>query len=116
MVGVGFRFEHVQSYLFREEQVWKNSLGWEPGTCWITRIEALPNLSSTALAATFTLPVHYGSGSKANRLRAFWQKEENSVVGKLMGDMLEYAGGAGALEEVCRRSLRAFRKTVSLLS
>jgi len=23
----------------------------------------------------------YASGSKANRLRAFWQKEENSVVG-----------------------------------
>ena len=26
----------------------------------------------------------YGSGSKANRLRAFWQKEDNAVVGKLM--------------------------------
>jgi len=32
----------------------------------------------------------YGSGSKANRLRAFWQNESNYNVGKLMTDMLEY--------------------------
>jgi hypothetical protein len=44
----------------------------------------------------------YASGSKANRLRAFWQKEENSVVGKLMNDMLDYRGEAGPTQEVCR--------------
>jgi len=44
----------------------------------------------------------YASGSKANRLRAFWQKEENSVVGKLMSDMLDYCSGTGALDGVCR--------------
>jgi len=44
----------------------------------------------------------YGSGSKANRLRAFWQKEENRVVGKLMNDMLDYAEGTAPLQEVCR--------------
>jgi hypothetical protein len=44
----------------------------------------------------------YESGSKANRLRAFWQKEENSVVGKLMGDLLDYVGETGAQQEVCR--------------
>ena len=44
----------------------------------------------------------YGSGSKANRLRAFWQKEANAVVGKLMNDMLDYAGDRGAQQEVCR--------------
>ena len=44
----------------------------------------------------------YESGSKANRLRAFWQQEENSVVGKLMSDMLDYGAGKGALEEACR--------------
>lgn len=44
----------------------------------------------------------YESGSKANRLRAFWQKEENHVVGKLMSDMLDYAGGEGSQFEVCR--------------
>lgn len=32
----------------------------------------------------------YGSGSKANRLRAFWEKESNSVIGKLIVDLLEY--------------------------
>ena len=31
----------------------------------------------------------HGSGSKANRLRAFWQKEDNAVVGKLMGELLD---------------------------
>lgn len=44
----------------------------------------------------------YASGSKANRLRAFWQKEPNPVVGKLMRDMLDYADGTGDLKEVCR--------------
>jgi hypothetical protein len=44
----------------------------------------------------------YGSGSKANRLRAFWQKEENCVVGKLMSDILDYSEAKGAQYEVCR--------------
>ena len=42
------------------------------------------------------------SGSKANRLRAFWQKEDNAVVGKLMSDMLDYSEITGAEAEVCR--------------
>ncbi len=32
----------------------------------------------------------YVSGSKANRLRAFWAKESNYIVGKLLLDLLEY--------------------------
>jgi len=32
----------------------------------------------------------YASGSKANRLRAFWTKESNYTVGKLISDLLEY--------------------------
>ena len=32
----------------------------------------------------------YSSGSKANRMRAFWDREPNSVVGKLITDLLEY--------------------------
>jgi hypothetical protein len=33
---------------------------------------------------------YYASGSKANRLRAFWRLEPNHVVGKLLHDLLEY--------------------------
>jgi len=33
---------------------------------------------------------NYASGSKANRLRAFWDKEPNHLVGKLISDLLEY--------------------------
>src|SRR5688572_30172227 len=32
----------------------------------------------------------YASGSKANRLRGFWQKESNHVVGQLLLKLLEY--------------------------
>lgn len=32
----------------------------------------------------------YGAGSKANQLRAFWKVEENPLVGKLLGDLLNY--------------------------
>lgn len=31
----------------------------------------------------------YASGSKANRMRAFWEKESNYLVGKLLGDIFE---------------------------
>ncbi len=34
---------------------------------------------------------HYGSGSKANRLRGFWKLESNELVGKLIRDLVEYA-------------------------
>jgi hypothetical protein len=44
----------------------------------------------------------YASNSKANRMRAFWLKEDNVVVGKLMKDMLDYSEDAGAQAEVCR--------------
>ena len=32
----------------------------------------------------------YGSGSKANRLRTFWSKEPNYIVGKLLNDLLDH--------------------------
>jgi len=31
----------------------------------------------------------YGSGSKANRLRAFWEKEPDQTVGKILSEMLD---------------------------
>jgi hypothetical protein len=42
------------------------------------------------------------SGSKAHRLRMFWLKEDNRVVGKLMGEMLDYLGETGPRVEMCR--------------
>ena len=53
----------------------------------------------------------YGSGSKANRLRGFWRQEGDSIVGKLMGEMLGYGVENGlfsdkdALLEACRRTV-----------
>ena len=32
----------------------------------------------------------YASGSKANRLRAFWEKEPNHIVGKLLNELLNF--------------------------
>lgn len=51
----------------------------------------------------------YSSGSKANRLRGFWNEESNPVVGKLMGDLLDYGAeidaftGEEKLLEECRK-------------
>jgi hypothetical protein len=53
------------------------------------------------------------SGSKANRLRAFWQKEDNALVGKLMGDILDYRAGNGPLDEVCRLVVARLLKDAS---
>jgi TIR domain len=55
----------------------------------------------------FDINSHY-NGSKANRLRAFWRQDANNIVGKLMGDMLEYGvdgnlfDGKEELLEKCR--------------
>lgn len=38
----------------------------------------------------FDSKYNHFSGSKANRLRAFWQKESDNIVGKLIADLLEY--------------------------
>jgi hypothetical protein len=38
----------------------------------------------------YDIKYDYGSGSKANRLRAFWSKEPNQIVGKLIFDLLDY--------------------------
>lgn len=40
----------------------------------------------------------YGSGSKANRLRGFWGLESNPVVGKLIGDLIEYGKDIDAFQ------------------
>ncbi len=51
----------------------------------------------------------YASGSKANRIRAFWAQEPNHLVGKLVNDLLEYCRPAAGdvdrdrLFEDCRR-------------
>jgi hypothetical protein len=50
----------------------------------------------------------YGSGSKANRMRAFWTVEPNHIVGKLLEDLVIYAAELysppdGALLEVGKR-------------
>jgi hypothetical protein len=39
----------------------------------------------------FSDTYEYGSGSKANRLRAFWKLESNHLVGTLLNDLLEVA-------------------------
>lgn len=52
---------------------------------------------------------HFRSSSKANRLRAFWKKEPNYIVGKLTNDLAQYAetldsnGGKSKLLTECRR-------------
>jgi len=57
----------------------------------------------------FTPRYDYGSGSKANRLRAFWSQEDDKTVGKLMKEMLDDGYGflgsdtPATLIEECRR-------------
>ncbi|GAA5167513.1 abortive infection family protein [Viridibacterium curvum] len=40
----------------------------------------------------------HGSGSKANRLRGFWSLESNPIVGKLIGDLIEYGKDLNAFK------------------
>jgi hypothetical protein len=58
---------------------------------------------------------NYGSGSKANRLRGFWRQEEDGVVGKLMGEMLDYGAESGLFIDNDDTLLKACRRTVARL-
>lgn len=49
----------------------------------------------------------YGSGSKANRMRAFWDKEPNHVVGKLAIDLLDYMEENGSSTDADFLKVRA---------
>ena len=51
----------------------------------------------------------YASGSKANRLRAFWQKEDNRTVAKLMTDILDCCSFDGPLKLQCRQIIARLR-------
>lgn len=60
----------------------------------------------------------YGAngGSKANRLRGFWQQENNPVVGKLLGDLLNYGVAENLFtEEQAPGLLEECRKTITRL-
>ena len=55
------------------------------------------------------------SSSKANRLRGFWRKEGDALVGKLMDDMLTYGAEMDLLEDnalfgTCRRIAQSLMK------
>ena len=58
----------------------------------------------------------YGSGSKANRLRGFWGVEGNGLVGKLIGDLIEYGNeidafkNDGDLPEQCLKIVARLRQ------
>src|SRR5882762_5377982 len=51
----------------------------------------------------------HGSGSKANRLRAFWKKEDNHIVAKLMSDVLDDIDRPSADIEICRLIVKRLR-------
>lgn len=64
-------------------------------------------LDSTS-RAIYDAKYEYGTGSKANRLRGFWNEESNHVIGKLLGDLIEYGVSEelfddAGLVESCRR-------------
>jgi hypothetical protein len=56
-----------------------------------------------------------GSGSKANLLRGFWKEETNRTVGKLLGDLVEYAVAEGKVGPDRQGDLEGCRRAVTRL-
>lgn len=60
----------------------------------------------------------YGSGSKANRLRAFWEVEPNYMIARLLTDLITYCEEKGfsseqqALLEGCQRTVARLAQEV----
>src|SRR5690242_9236566 len=64
----------------------------------------------------FDVRYNYASGSKANRLRAFWTTEDDQTVGKLLNELVDYACEGvrtGALAEECRQTVARLLKSGS---
>jgi hypothetical protein len=57
---------------------------------------------------------NYASGSKANRMRGFWKEEGNRTVGKLLGDLLNYAESECGIS-ADDKDMAAARRTVARL-
>lgn len=57
-----------------------------------------------------------GSGSKANRLRGFWNEEPNHLVAKLMSALLDHGTEIGAFKPDDEQLLAACRQTINRLS
>lgn len=57
----------------------------------------------------------YASGSKANRLRAFWNVEPNYVVAELLSDLLDYCRDSGhaegQLHDQCNRIVKRLKQS-----
>jgi hypothetical protein len=98
-----FSWETMSDLTFAERRKFEQLLGMGSGYVldFTNRTFAEFVLESTG-RDIFDTRYEYASGSKANRLRAFWQKESNSHVGKLMSDMLDYIGETRPNVEICR--------------
>ena len=51
---------------------------------------------------SFALMIPRAVQAKAHRLRMFWQKEDNKLVGKLLNELLDYLGETNPKTEICR--------------
>jgi len=59
---------------------------------------------------------NYGSGSKANRLRAFWNEEPNHLTAKLLRALLDYGRELGAFKDHPPEVFEACINTVTRLA
>jgi hypothetical protein len=63
----------------------------------------------------FDAKYNYASGSKANRLRAFWKEESNAAVGRLLRDLLDYAAEQGLTKDETPELIESCGRTVNRL-
>jgi hypothetical protein len=57
----------------------------------------------------------HGSGSKANRLRAFWNNQPNHVVAKLLSDLLEAYGNSNPKLKECQQIIQRLKQSAPVL-
>jgi hypothetical protein len=76
---------------FSEKSTWEVFLGMKSGYVMDFSDRTFQEFVHEATGIDILSPKYnYNSGSKANRLRAFWKEESNFVVGKLLKALLNY--------------------------
>jgi hypothetical protein len=85
------KLDHMADLTFREKRILEEFLGMGSGYVMAFSDRTFREFVVDSTGEDIDDPkYHLGSGSKANRLRAFWKDEPNQVVGKLISDILAY--------------------------
>ncbi len=92
----------MSNLTFLEKQILEQLLGMKSGyVLHFSNREFQELVADATRLNIYDAKYDHGSGSKANRLRAFWSKESNYIVAKLLRTLLACVNSESSLDDEC---------------